>query len=83
MSGTRFVEAVISMPAGAVRIVSLYLPNGNPPNTEKYDYKLRWTSKIRKHVNVTTYKSVFGRMLMVGATRIAPVLFHSNLGVVG
>jgi exodeoxyribonuclease-3 len=27
-------------------VVSLYLPNGNPPNTEKYTYKLNWMDRL-------------------------------------
>jgi exodeoxyribonuclease-3 len=45
----RFLEAVISTPTGAVRVASLYLPNGNPPDTEKYPYKLRWMDRLIAH----------------------------------
>src|ERR1700716_1438312 len=38
----RFLEAVISTKSGVVRVASIYLPNGNPPDGEKYTYKLRW-----------------------------------------
>ena len=37
----RFLEAVVSTRSGAVRVASIYLPNGNPPQTDKYPYKLR------------------------------------------
>ncbi len=36
----RFIEAVVSTARGPVRIASIYLPNGNPPDTDKYTYKL-------------------------------------------
>lgn len=42
----RFLEAVISVKTGVVRVVSLYLPNGNPPSTEKYPYKLGWMDRL-------------------------------------
>ena len=29
-----------------VRVVSLYLPNGNPAPGEKYDYKLKWMDRL-------------------------------------
>src|SRR5205807_1649055 len=35
----RFVEAVVSTRSGILRIASLYLPNGNPPATDKYVFK--------------------------------------------
>jgi exodeoxyribonuclease-3 len=42
----RFLEAIVSTKAGALRVVSLYLPNGNPPDTEKYPYKLKWMDRL-------------------------------------
>ena len=42
----RFLEAVVSTGTGVVRIASLYLPNGNPPNTDKYTYKLKWMDRL-------------------------------------
>src|ERR1700751_5168344 len=42
----RCLEAVISTRSGAVRGLSLYFPNGNPPNTEKYVYKIKWMDRI-------------------------------------
>jgi exodeoxyribonuclease III len=42
----RFLEALVSTKAGALRVVSLYLPNGNPPDTDKYPYKLKWMDRL-------------------------------------
>jgi exodeoxyribonuclease-3 len=42
----RFIEAVISTERGALRVASIYLPNGNPPETEKYSYKLGWMKRL-------------------------------------
>jgi exodeoxyribonuclease III len=42
----RFIEAVLSTPDGALRVVSLYLPNGNPIGTEKFAYKLAWMARL-------------------------------------
>ncbi|MGH7017544.1 MAG: exodeoxyribonuclease III, partial [Caulobacteraceae bacterium] len=41
----RWIEAVVSGPS-PVRIVSLYLPNGNPVGGEKFAYKLRWMERM-------------------------------------
>ncbi|TKT76758.1 exodeoxyribonuclease III [Aquamicrobium sp. LC103] len=43
---SRFIEGVFSTESGAIRFVSLYLPNGNPINTEKFPYKLRWMERL-------------------------------------
>jgi exodeoxyribonuclease-3 len=45
----RFLEVVVSSPSRAVRIASIYLPNGNPPDTDKYPYKLRWMDRLRHY----------------------------------
>ena len=42
----RFIECVISTQSGAVRVVSLYLPNGNPVDTPKFPYKLSWMDRL-------------------------------------
>jgi exodeoxyribonuclease-3 len=42
----RFLEAIVSTKTGALRVVSLYLPNGNPPDTDKYIYKLKWMDRL-------------------------------------
>ncbi len=42
----RFLEALVSTKNGALRVVSLYLPNGNPPEGEKYAYKLKWMDRL-------------------------------------
>jgi exodeoxyribonuclease-3 len=45
----RFIEAVVSVNGGAVRVASIYLPNGNPAPGPKYDYKLAWMERLRAH----------------------------------
>ena len=32
-----------------MRIACLYLPNGNPPDTDKYPYKLKWMSRLLEY----------------------------------
>ena len=45
----RYIEAVISHPNGVVRVASIYLPNGNPVDTEKFPYKLAWMDRLISH----------------------------------
>jgi exodeoxyribonuclease-3 len=47
----RFLEAVVSTAAGAVRVASIYLPNGNPPETDKYAYKLSWMDRLAHYAH--------------------------------
>ena len=41
----RYIEAVIS----GVRVASIYLPNGNPVDSEKFPYKLEWMDHLVDH----------------------------------
>ncbi|WP_091742792.1 exodeoxyribonuclease III [Phenylobacterium immobile] len=45
---SRYIEAVISGPR-PVRVASIYLPNGNPIDTEKFPYKLAWMGRLHRH----------------------------------
>ncbi|MGE3146010.1 MAG: exodeoxyribonuclease III [Pseudorhodoplanes sp.] len=43
----RFLEALVSTPQGALRVASIYLPNGNPINQDnKYQFKLNWMKRL-------------------------------------
>jgi len=42
----RFLEGVVSHDSGSLRVACLYLPNGNPPNTDKYTYKIKWMDRL-------------------------------------
>ncbi len=45
----RFLEAVVSIDRGVLRIASIYLPNGNPPGGDKYAYKLAWMDRLLRY----------------------------------
>lgn len=42
---SRYIEATVN----GLRVASIYLPNGNPVDTEKYPYKLRWMDRLAAH----------------------------------
>ena len=45
----RFIEGVFSTDKGVLRVVSLYLPNGNPIDEDrKFGYKLRWMARLER-----------------------------------
>jgi len=49
----RYLEALI----GNIRVASIYLPNGNPIETEKFTYKLAWMDRLIDHVrSLLTYE---------------------------
>jgi len=41
----RYIEAAF----GGVRVASVYLPNGNPVDTDKFAYKLGWMERLANH----------------------------------
>ncbi len=43
---SRYIEAVVTTDGPPVRVCCLYLPNGNPPDTDKYGYKLAWMDRL-------------------------------------
>ncbi len=46
----RYIEASISLPGGsAIRVASIYAPNGNPAPSPKLDYKLAWLARLKEH----------------------------------
>src|SRR4029079_17292672 len=42
---SRYIEAIVD----GITIGCLYLPNGNPAPGPKFDYKLGWFKRLRKH----------------------------------
>lgn len=42
---SRYIEATIN----GIRVASIYLPNGNPVDSEKYPYKLAWFDRLINH----------------------------------
>ena len=45
----RYIEAVVPVNGTALRVASIYLPNGNPIGTEKFTYKLSWMDRLHRH----------------------------------
>ena len=45
----RYIEALVPDGASAVRVASIYLPNGNPVGSDKYPYKLAFMDRMTAH----------------------------------
>ena len=45
----RYIEAVASVPGGALRIASAYVPNGQAVDSDKFPYKLQFFERLRTH----------------------------------
>ena len=47
-SHARFLEVTVE----DIRIVNIYLPNGNPVGTAKFDYKLAWMDRLEEQMKL-------------------------------
>ncbi|SFK22759.1 exodeoxyribonuclease III [Methylocapsa palsarum] len=45
----RYIEALTPLGDGVIRVASIYLPNGNPPTTDKFAYKLAFMDRLITH----------------------------------
>jgi len=69
-SQSRYIEAVVNLPKGAIRVASVYVPNGQESTSEKFAYKLRFLDKFFHHVkHLLAYEEV---LIIGGDYNIAP-----------
>ena len=67
---SRYIEAIIPHGASVVRVGCLYLPNGNPVDTEKYTYKLAWMDRLIAHAKkLLTYEE---KLVLCGDYNVIP-----------
>ncbi len=66
----RYIEAVVSIRGSAVRIASVYVPNGQSPDSEKFPYKLRFLERLAAHAqHLLRYQEV---LVVGGDYNVAP-----------
>src|SRR4026208_2477664 len=46
---SRLIEGVFSVAGRALRVASVYAPNGNPIGSDKFAYKFDWMEKLTAH----------------------------------
>ena len=57
---SRYIEGLWSVEGRTLRVASIYLPNGNPLGTQKFDYKLAWMKRLETHAKaLLSEESVF------------------------
>jgi exodeoxyribonuclease-3 len=72
-SEARYIEALIEAPTPndrPVRVASIYLPNGNPIDTEKFPYKLRWMDRLNRHARALLAKEEI--VVLAGDYNVCP-----------
>jgi exodeoxyribonuclease III len=66
----RYLEAVIPAKHGTVRVASIYAPNGNPVNSDKFGYKLEWLKRLQKHAKELLANEE--RLVLMGDYNVIP-----------
>jgi len=62
----RYIEAAVN----GVLIASIYLPNGNPQPGPKFDYKLSWFKRLRRHARTLLRRDI--PIILAGDYNVAP-----------
>ena len=63
---SRYIEAAIN----GVLVASIYAPNGNPQPGPKFDYKLAWLDRLRRHA--TALRKTGAPVVLAGDFNVAP-----------
>ncbi len=63
---SRYIEAI----TGDIIVGCLYLPNGNPVDTPKFEYKLKWFERLRLHAAELITSG--GQVLLTGDFNVMP-----------
>ena len=54
---SRIIKAEFNFKKKNIQLINIYTPNGNPVDTEKYDYKLYWLDSFIKNLKLLSKKN--------------------------
>lgn len=61
---------VLAVDTAGIRVIDLYVPNGQEPGSEKFAYKMRWLAALQRWLTVE--RSAAHRLVVLGDFNIAP-----------
>ena len=67
---SRIITAELRLKKKKVELINIYVPNGNPVDTEKYEYKKRWLKKFITNIKKKIQKN--SNILIAGDFNIIP-----------
>ena len=67
---SRIITGEIRLNKKKIKLINIYVPNGNPINTEKYEYKKKWLNKFL--VSVKKNLSIEKNVIISGDFNIIP-----------
>jgi len=53
LNQSRIITGYIYLKAKKIKLINIYVPNGNPINSDKYEYKKKWLNKFLQSVKKT------------------------------
>ena len=53
---SRIISAELEYNKKNIQLINIYTPNGNPVDTEKYDYKKKWMDQLIKQLKTLSKK---------------------------
>jgi exodeoxyribonuclease III len=67
---SRVITAELKLKGKTIEIINIYVPNGNPVDTEKYEYKKEWLKKFINNIKIKVQKNL--NILIAGDFNIIP-----------
>jgi len=61
---------ILGVTVGDIRVINLYIPNGQSVGSEKYQYKLTWLNYLKEYLKQELLK--YPRIIVLGDFNIAP-----------
>ena len=70
LNQSRIITAELKLKKKKIHLINIYVPNGNPVDTEKYEYKKNWLKKFISNVEKKIQKN--SNILIAGDFNIIP-----------
>ena len=70
LNQSRIITAELKLKKKKIHLINIYVPNGNPVDTEKYEYKKKWLKKFISNVEKKIQKN--SNILIAGDFNIIP-----------
>jgi exodeoxyribonuclease-3 len=67
---SRIISAEIEYKKKVIQLINIYTPNGNPVDTEKYDYKKNWMDQLIKQLKTLSKKNQ--NIILAGDFNVIP-----------
>ena len=67
---SRIISAEVEFKKKVIQLINIYTPNGNPVDTEKYDYKKNWMDKLIKQIKILSKKN--SNIILAGDFNVIP-----------